>query len=135
MSRLFDANSWMWEEALSALELAERRHRRFHALLGVHRHSPTWEPPADVFETDNDIWIVIALPGVTADRIVMRIEATELVVQTVRAPRTGLESMRIRRLEIPYGSFERRVGLPPGQYTLREQSLVNGCLELHLTRE
>ena len=135
MTRLFDADSWMWEEALSALELAERRHRRFFALLGVHTRSPTWEPPADVFETDSDIWIVIALPGVPADRIVLRIEAAELVVQTVRAPRAGIESMRIRRLEIPYGSFERRIGLPAGHYTLREQNVVNGCLELHLTRE
>ncbi len=87
VTRLFDADSWMWEEALSTLEIAERRHRRFFALLGMHTHRPTWEPPADVFETDSDVWIVIALPGVPPDRIVLRVDAAELVVQTERAPR------------------------------------------------
>ena len=135
MTRQFDADSWMWEEAVTALELAERRQRRFFALLGVHKREPVWEPPADVFETDNDIWIVVALPGVAAERILLRVEAAELVVQTERTPRAGIESMRIRRLEIPYGAFERRIELPAGHYTLREQSVVDGCLELHLTRE
>jgi HSP20 family molecular chaperone IbpA len=135
MTRLFDADSWMWDEAVTALELAERRQRRFFALLGVQTCEPVWEPPADVFETDSDIWIVVALPGVSADQIVLRVEAAELVVQTERAHRSGIEAMRIRRLEIPYGAFERRIELPPGQYTLREQRMVNGCLELHLTRE
>jgi HSP20 family molecular chaperone IbpA len=135
MTRLFDADAWMWDEAVAALELAERRQRRFFGLLGVHTRTAVWEPPADVFETDTDIWIVIALPGVSADRIVLRLDAAELVVQTERVPRADLQSMRIRRLEIPYGAFERRIELPPGHYRLREQRLVNGCLELHLTRE
>jgi HSP20 family protein len=135
MTRLFDAHSWMWEEALTALELAERRQRRFFSLVGAQTSAPLWEPPADVFERDGDIWIVVALPGVSADQIVLRVEAAELVVQTERAPRAGIESMRIRRLEIPYGTFERRIELPTGRYTLHEQRMVNGCLELHLTRE
>jgi HSP20 family molecular chaperone IbpA len=135
MTRLFDADSWMWHEAVTALELAERRQRRFFAFLGDQTCAPTWEPPADVFETDSDIWIVVALPGVSAERIVLRVEAEELVVQTERAHRTGTEGMRIRRLEIPYGTFERRIELPAGNYTLREQRMVDGCLELHLTRE
>jgi HSP20 family molecular chaperone IbpA len=135
MTRLFDADSWMWEEAVTALELAERRQRRFFALLGAQTREPVWEPPADIFETDSDIWIVVALPGVSADRILLRVGAAELVIQTQRAQRSGIESMRIRRLEIPYGAFERRIELPAGHYTLREQRVVDGCLELHLTRE
>jgi HSP20 family protein len=135
MTRLFDADSWMWDEALSALELAERRQRRFFTLIGVHTYATSWEPPVDVFETDSDIWIVIALPGVSANQVVLRVHATELVVQTARMPRAGIEAMRIRRLEIPYGAFERRIELPAGRYTLREQRMVDGCLELHLVRE
>jgi HSP20 family molecular chaperone IbpA len=81
------------------------------------------------------VWIVVALPGVAAEQIVLRVEAAALVVQTERAHRAGIEAMRIRRLEIPYGAFERRIELPAGRYTLREQRVVDGCLELHLTRE
>lgn len=135
MSRLFEPKFWMWEEAVAALEVAERRQRRFFALVGAHTCEPVWEPPADVLERDGEIWIVVALPGVAADQISLRVEAAQLVVQTVRAPPAGIESMRIRRLEIPYGAFERRIELPAGHYTLRERRMVDGCLELHLIRD
>jgi HSP20 family protein len=135
MTRLFDADSWMWSEAVIALERAEQRHRRFFALVGAPKSAPAWEPPVDMFETDTDIWIIVALPGVAADRVSLRVEAAELVVQTERPTRAGIETMRIRRLEIPYGTFERRIELPPGRYALRERQMVDGCLELHLTRE
>jgi HSP20 family molecular chaperone IbpA len=125
----------MWSEAVIALERAEQRHRRFFALLGASKYAPTWEPPIDMFETDDDIWIVVALPGVAAESVVLHVDAAELVIQTTRPTRTGIEAMRIRRLEIPYGAFERRIELPPGRYALRDKRMVDGCLELHLTRE
>jgi HSP20 family molecular chaperone IbpA len=135
MTRLFDADSWMWSEAVIALERAEQGQRRFFALVGASTHAPTWEPPVDIFETDDDIWIIVALPGVAPASVMLRVEAAELVIQTARPTRTGIEAMRIRRLEIPYGAFERRIELPPGRYALRDKRMVDGCLELHLTRE
>ena len=134
MTRLFDAD-WMWGDALAALDRAERRQRKFFALLAGRAPQAVWEPPADVFETADGISIVIALPGVRAEQVNLRVEATELVVQTERVPRGMLECVRIRRLEIPYGRFERRIELPPGSYVLREQRFADGCLELHLTRQ
>lgn len=135
MTRLFDADSWMWSEAVAALERAEQQHRRFFALLGAQTCPSTWEPPADVFESGSDVWIVVALPGVAPEAISLTVHGTELVVQTERPPWPGMGAMHIRRLEIPYGPFERRISLPPGNYTLHEKRLVNGCLELHLVRE
>jgi HSP20 family protein len=135
MTRLFDADSWMWGEALAALERAEQQHRRFFALRGAQTRVSTWEPPADVFESDSEIYIVVALPGVPAEAIHLTVEGAELVVQTERPPCDAIGTMRVRRLEIPYGPFERRIVLSPGNYTLREQRLLNGCLELHLVRE
>jgi HSP20 family protein len=135
MSRWFDADSWMWSEAVIALERAEQRHRHFFALLGARTCESCWEPPVDMFESESDIWIVVALPGVPAESVGLRVEAAELVVQTERSQRPGIETMQIRRLEIPYGAFERRIELPPGRYALRERRMVDGCLELHLTRE
>ncbi|HEU4626691.1 MAG TPA: Hsp20/alpha crystallin family protein [Steroidobacteraceae bacterium] len=134
MTRVFDAD-WMWREAVLALERAEQHHRRFFALVGTPKYESAWEPPVDIFETDTDIWIVVALPGVPAENVTLRVEAAELVVQTERPLRAGLDAVRIRRLEIPYGVFERRIPLPPGRYALRERQMVDGCLELHLTRE
>jgi HSP20 family molecular chaperone IbpA len=135
MTRLFDADSWMWSEAVIALERAEQGRRRFFALVGASTYAPTWEPPVDIFETDDDILIIVALPGVAPASVMLRVEAAELVIQTARPTRAGIEAMRIRRLEIPYGAFERRIELPPGRYALRDQRMIDGCLELHLTRE
>jgi HSP20 family protein len=135
MQRLFDTDFWMWDEALTAFERADRCHRRFFALLGGHTRESIWEPPADVFETDSEIWIVVALPGVPVDAIALRVEGSELILQTRRPPCAGMEARRIRRLEIPYGTFERRIELPTPRYTLREQRMVDGCLELHLIED
>jgi len=131
----FFAADWMWDEALAVLDRAERRQRRFFTLLGGPAPQAAWEPPADVFETDDEIWIVIALPGVRAEQVTLRVEATTLIVQTERVPLGVLECVRVRRLEIPYGRFERRIELPPGSYALRQQRFADGCLELHLAKE
>jgi HSP20 family protein len=134
VNNLFDGD-WMWDEALAALDRAERRQRRFFTLLTGGAAPAVWEPPADVFETDDEIWIVMALPGVSAEQVKLRVEGTTLVVQSERVPAAVLEAVRVRRLEIPYGPFERRIELPPGSYVLRQQRFVNGCLELHLAKE
>ena len=40
------------------------------------------------------------------------------------------ENANIVRLEIPYGSFERRIALQLNRLRLAERELVNGCLVL-----
>jgi len=125
----------MWDEALAALERAERRQRRFFALLGRSTAHPTWEPPVDVFETAEGFRIFIALPGIRAGQVTLLVDDSGLVVQAERQPSSGLQCQRVRRLEIPYGTFHRRIELPPGRYALREQHMADGCLELHLTKE
>ncbi len=44
--------------------------------------------------------------------------------------RTGI----IRRLEIPYGHFERRIELPAGRFDIARRELVDGCLVLGLRK-
>ena len=39
-----------------------------------------------------------------------------------------------RRLEVPHGCFERRVGLPAGRYELGRRELADGCLTLTLRK-
>jgi HSP20 family protein len=127
--------AWMWEEALQALERAERRHRQFAGLTAVRAAHPVWEPPADVFESDSEVLVVIALAGVTADAVSVEVAAAGLIVRAERAPRPDFACMRVRRLEIPYGGFERRIELASGQYVLKERRMVDGCLELRLSKE
>lgn len=131
-----DRLAWMWDEALHALERAERRHRQFYGLtLASRRAEPLWEPPIDVFESEAEIVVSIALPGVAPESVVVEIGPTGLNVSADRPLPPELGTMRVRRLEIPYGRFERQLELASGHYTLVERHIVEGCLTLRLTKE
>jgi HSP20 family molecular chaperone IbpA len=124
----------MWSEALAALESAERRRGHYFSLVGG-RTTPKWEPPVDVYETPEGLIVLVALPGVAAAEVSLLVDSKGIIVQTERAPLAARNCAHIHRMEIPYGAFERRVDLPAGRYTLQSQAMVDGCLELHLTRD
>jgi len=115
------------------LDQAERLHRQFFE-LGRSARQPLWEPPVDVFETAEGLFIEVALPGVDADRLEVSFDNGVLVVVGERKLPEVCEPAVIRRLEIPYGRFERRVRLPAGRYQLGQRDLVNGCLVLSLRK-
>ena len=123
----------MWAEARRVIERAERLHQRFFDLAGSAQE-PCWEPPVDMVETDDALFIEIALPGVDPQRIEARFEGGILAVIAERDLRLPAEPALIRRLELPHGRFERRVPLPDGRYALERQQLVNGCLQLFLRK-
>ena len=54
----------MWSEALSMLDRAERLQRQF-----FHHAASAWEPPADIIESADQVYVQVALPGVPADSI------------------------------------------------------------------
>jgi HSP20 family protein len=124
---------WMWAEACQNLDRAERLQRRFFE-LGEAAERPCWEPPLDVFESERELAIVIALPGVAAADVTVNFVGDALVVAAERRlPRT-LEGAVIRRLELPHGHFERRIPLPAERYELARRELRDGCLQLVLRK-
>jgi len=127
--------AWMWDEALQVLEQAERRGRQFAGLRGVRAAQPSWEPPADVFESESQIIVTIALPGVSLEAVTVQVVSEGLVVTAERPLPAELASMRICRLEIPYGHFERHLALARGTYALIERHMADGCLVLRLRKE
>lgn len=132
--RLRDPTGWMWGEALELLERADRLHRQFFQ-LGHHRNQcPTWEPPVDIFETDRELVVFVALPGVAAEQLEIVIDGTAVIIAGRRVMPAICRNATIRRLEIPYGRFERRIELPPAQFRLEQKSLQDGCLFLTFIR-
>jgi HSP20 family protein len=131
----FRAKSWMWAEACALLEQAERKHRHFFDLLAAPASRPIWEPPADIFADDEQVNVVIALPGARAEEVIVQITPTGLQIDTTVAPPAVSAVMSVVRMEIPYGRMHRRIDLPPGRYVLTERRLDNGWLHLRLTRE
>ncbi|GIW70771.1 MAG: heat-shock protein [Planctomycetota bacterium] len=128
------SESWLWEQALQMLEQAERLRRQFCVPQQPPGRPPAWEPPVDIFETEEAIWIVIALPGAAPESVEIAVAGTELVVAAHRALPASCRRARVHRLEIPHGRFERRLPLPPGSYELARRELANGCLTLQLRR-
>jgi len=128
-----DPEVWMWAEACDLLERAERLHRQFFHLKTSQRH-PNWEPPVDIFETADAMWILVALPGVAPDRLSVGFDGGTLVVAGERVLPRELRAARIHRFEIPHGRFERRIELPAGQFEVDGKELGNGCLMLRLRK-
>src|SRR4051812_45227464 len=91
---------WMWAQACDLMEQADRMHRRVFRLATSERTQPVWEPPADVFENEYEIVIVLALPGVPAERVEVTTGRGELVIRAERALRLGGTGYAIRQLEI-----------------------------------
>jgi HSP20 family protein len=125
---------WMWSQACETLDRADRLHRQFFHPGAAQQKSPSWEPPVDLYETAEEIGILVALPGVEPANVQVVIEDGMLIVTGVRAMPAADRTSVIRRLEIPHGRFERRIELASGRYELRRRDLVNGCLLLTLRK-
>jgi HSP20 family protein len=119
----------MWADACAAMARAERLHRQF-----FHHATPYWEAPIDVFETEDALTILIALPGVELDSISVTLHSGTLAVKGERPLPPELQKAQIRRMEIPYGHFERRIALPPVPLQISGRHLANGCLMLRLEK-
>jgi HSP20 family protein len=123
--------SWMLSEAVEVLMRAERMHREvFHLRPTTTR--PAWEPPVDVLETDEEVLIFIALPGVAVQDVDAVIENGTLVVSGRRVLPPQLRTAVIHRLELPQGRFERRIPLPAGLYDRIARGVNDGCLLISL---
>jgi len=125
-----DPINWMLSEAIGSLARAERLHQQF---FGLQSASPSWQPPIDVLETDEEIVIFVALPGVDADQVEAVIDGRVLTISGSRTLPDELRNAHIHRLELPQGRFERRIGLPQGRYVI-SRCAENGCIVFRLTK-
>ena len=131
MTNRSDPEGRMWSQAVELIAEADRLHRQFFRLAAVET-APAWEPPIDVFEDEREIVVVVAMPGVAAERIHVALDGATLVVRGTRALPVDGARYRLRQLEIPYGAFERRFALPTGTFEVGRPELVHGCLVLRL---
>jgi HSP20 family protein len=127
-----DPVNWMLSEAIDSLARAQRLRQQFFSLQST-AGAASWEPPIDVLETDREILILVALPGVDPDQVEAVIEDETLVVSGQRVLPAELRNARIHRLELPQGRFERRIVLPVGRYAV-SRFAINGCVGLRLSK-
>jgi HSP20 family molecular chaperone IbpA len=133
MDQSFSRN-WMWSQACEMLARAERLNRELFRPLSSVARLPAWEPPLDVLETEREVLVLIALPGVNPQQVEAVLDGDDLVVAGARVLPIELRTAIIHRLELPQGRFERRVRLPAGRYSAVRQSVSNGCLVFALEK-
>lgn len=124
---------WMWAAAARLLDEADALQRRFFDPLVLPLRSPAWRAPVDVCEHEGELMVVVALPGVPADRLSIAVDETGLVVRGERSVPLA-EGGILHRLEIPHGLFERRLSFPCRGYRLAHRHLRDGCLYLTFRR-
>jgi HSP20 family molecular chaperone IbpA len=120
----------MWAEACALLDRAEQLHRQFFEPARAGTRLARWEPPIDVFETEQQLRIIVALPGVAPEAVQVQTEGGILTILASRRLPARNDNASIVRLEIPYGTFERRIALQLNRLRLDQRELVNGCLVL-----
>jgi len=132
----------IWQRASDLLQQAERIHRNFLQIAvgahyrSSHGRSPCWEPPVNVVETDNSLWVISALPGVAADQVEVRLDGRELIIAGERPLPGCCNDGELKIWEIPLGRFERRLTLIEGRnpLSLGEVSFQNGLLIIELRK-
>jgi HSP20 family molecular chaperone IbpA len=121
------AHDWdfiIWQRANDLLQQAERIHRNFLQVAAgarfraTHGRTPSWEPPVNVVETDESLWVISALAGVAVDRVEVRLEGHDLVIAGERPLPKCCQDGELKLWEIPLGRFERRVRLVDGENSL-----------------
>lgn len=125
---------WMWSEACEMLARAERLHQQLFDLHPISSRQPAWRPPVDILETDDEVLVFVALPGVDPEKVQAVIQDGDLIVAGVRVLPEAFRTAAIHRLELPQGRFERRVSLPEGQYQAIRWSSSQGCLLFRLKK-
>jgi HSP20 family molecular chaperone IbpA len=85
-------------------------------------------------ETEREVLLFFALPGVSIDKVEAIIDGADLVVAGTRVLPPQLRTAIIHRIELTQGRFERRVRLPVGRYRDVARAAADGCLVITLRK-
>jgi HSP20 family protein len=132
----------LWYRANNLLQQAERIQRNFLQIAAganyraTQGRNPSWEPPVNVIETDASLWVIVALPGVIAEQMQVKIEGSELVITGHRPLPKCCNDGQFKIWEIPLGDFERRLRIVAGESPLflGEVTLKEGLLTIELRK-
>ena len=123
------------------LDEADRLRQQFfrlheqQPLQASQEHSAgVWEPPVDVYETEDSWTVLVALPGVPPERIRYRLEGDSVDIVAERTIPHECGEGAIRRKEIPHGRFVRRLRFQVPPVDITRAIVQDGCLLLTLRK-
>ena len=127
-----------WDPLKELLAVQKRMNDLFESALARTIFETTdgfdsWTPLGDVYETPEALVICLELPGLPLERIDLRIDGDELVVEGEREVEREQAGERHHRMERSYGRFSRRFNLPSNvDRDAIEASYRDGTLQVRL---
>jgi HSP20 family protein len=80
------------------------------SLLGLSEK--TWKPLCDVFETENQLIVVVDLAGISPTEVDVTIQSRKLTLKGERKEIPSPPKKDYHQMEIPFGPFFREIELP-----------------------
>jgi HSP20 family protein len=72
-----------------------------------------WVPATDLFVTDEQIFLMMEIPGVRQEDLTILVAPTWIHIRGIKqSPEAFKQGINFYKLEIPYGFFQKRVTLP-----------------------
>lgn len=94
-----------------------------------------WQPPTDVYETNDSVVVRIEAPGLEVEDMLIVLRANGLLVRAVRRTTAPEEKKAYHQLEIRSGLFERCVLLPQTiRYEEAEATYADGFIVVRIPK-
>jgi HSP20 family protein len=72
----------------------------------------SFHPPMDVYETEDELVVVMEVAGMEAEEIQVSLEGDLLLIRGTRTESCAAPKIRLHQMEIDYGRFERNLRIP-----------------------
>ena len=97
---------------LEEMEQAGRRLRNMSLVRMMPYKSGSWQPPVDVYESEEELYLYVDLAGVNKDSLAVIADEQQVRINGVRQLPLQSSIACVHQLEIELGSFDRTVSLP-----------------------
>lgn len=101
-----------WELHKKFEDFFESTSRRSTPVLFRLPLSNKWKPAVDVYETANEVIVLVDLAGIKKEEIEVTIDGDSLRIVGTRRDITSTPKVRLHQMEIDFGDFERRIVIP-----------------------
>jgi len=137
-----DWDMFVWQRANNLLQQAERIQRNFLQMAVTanyrvaHGRRSSWEPSVNIIETDDSVWVICAISGVSAENVDVQLDGRELVIAGQRPLPECCRDGELKLWEIPLGRFERRLTVIDvnNRISVGQVALKNGLLVIELRK-
>ena len=128
-----------WEPFRNVNDIQGEMNRLFDSFFGrpatVAACERMWAPLVDMYETKDDLFVTLELPGVREKDVHVSITGDMLTVKGERRFESDVKDEGYYRLERVYGKFERSMPLPiPVQADKVKATYRDGVLEIRLPK-